>query len=185
MVCRGESPARRIVSQNTYAMLTTKMVAAARNRIWVASIRANMGTSPVPHPQDTSDCNNGRTVSANRIIVRFSGGMVIRQRRSTMSPLLRYSLQSSIGLPIYRRSRTTSTPGDGKVAMHVVSATTGRDCSISQATVAEVKALALFVEPDAIAFDQKFALVRSYRPQDVRLLKNTVRTCNIRCGKAL
>jgi len=42
--------------------------------------------------------------------------------------------------------------------MHVVSATTGRDCSISQATVAEVKALALFVEPDAIAFDQKFAL---------------------------
>ena len=50
-------------------MLTTKMVAAARNRIWVASIRANMGTSPVPHPDNTSDCNNGRTVSPNRIIV--------------------------------------------------------------------------------------------------------------------
>ena len=39
-----------MIRQNQYAMLTIKMLAAARNRIWVGSIRANMGTSPVPHP---------------------------------------------------------------------------------------------------------------------------------------
>ena len=39
-----------MIRQNKYAMLTIKMLAHARNRIWVASIRANMGTSPVPHP---------------------------------------------------------------------------------------------------------------------------------------
>jgi hypothetical protein len=36
--------------QNKWAMPMIKMLDAARNRIWGVSNRANMGTSPVPHP---------------------------------------------------------------------------------------------------------------------------------------
>jgi len=41
-----------MIRQNKYAMLTTKMVPAARKIISGErlTIRANMGTSPVPHP---------------------------------------------------------------------------------------------------------------------------------------
>jgi hypothetical protein len=45
--------------QNKCAMPTIKMLAAARKRIWGASIRANMGTSPVPHPTQMSYSESG------------------------------------------------------------------------------------------------------------------------------
>jgi hypothetical protein len=58
-------PARDNNSQNKYAMPTTKILPAARNRIWRASIRANMGTfSSAPSHDTFSYCNKGGIMSA-------------------------------------------------------------------------------------------------------------------------